>query len=277
MALTLRSNPRISTIQFTRILQKYQSPVAPIAQECYDIIAGSGIDPAIALAFFGRESVFGTRGLSAEIKNWGNVRTPFKPERAIGKHPRNFAIYGTWQDSLRDWCDRINERYVRERGLDTVEKVVPVYAPAADGNSVDDYIRHVNKLVTQWVAEDSIGPPQPPVAAPVPDPAPTAHTPAPAPAARPPTSIVATTLRDELLKASFAHASAVFRPELPLHQYVMSEARAGRPLGNPLGDVKQIKLNGQDYMMQVFALDTLFAPLRQPAEVGRLSDLLKKE
>lgn len=267
MALTLRSSPRISAAQFARVLEKYQSPVAPIAQECYDIVARSGLDPAIALAFFGRESVFGTRGLSAEIKNWGNVRTPFKPERAIGKHPRNFTIYGSWQDSLLDWCDRINERYIRERGLDTVETVVPVYAPAADGNSVDEYIRHVNKLVTQWVAEDSVGPPQAPVAVPAP---------APALSPRAPGSLIAATLRDELLKASFGQVSAVFRPDLPLHQYLINEARAGRSLGNPLGEVRQITINGQDYMLQVFALDTLFAPLQQPDQIGRLSDLLKQ-
>jgi hypothetical protein len=267
MALTLRSSPRISAAQFARVLEKYQSPCAPIAQECYDIIVRSGLDPAVALAFFGRESVFGTRGLSVEIKSWGNVRTPFKPERAAGKHPRNFTIYNSWQDSLIDWCDRMNERYIRERGLDTVEKAVPVYAPAADGNSVEDYIRHVNKMVTQWIAEDSVGPPQAPAPAPAP---------APVLAPRAQGSLVAGALRDELLKASFALVNAVFRPDLPLHQYVLSEARAGRPLGNPLGEIRQITINGQDYMMQVFAQDTLFAPLQQPGEIGRLGDLLKQ-
>ena len=265
MVLTLRSSPRISAAQFARVLQKYQSPAAPAAQECYDIVVRAGIDPAVALVFFGRESVFGTRGLSAEIKNWGNVRTPLKPERAAGKHPRNVTIYATWQDGLQDWCDRINERYVRERGLDTVEKVVPVYAPAADGNAVEDYIRHVNKLVTEWIAEDGVGPSQPPA---------TAH--APSPAAVPAAAVPVASIRDELLRASFAHAGAALRPDLPLHQYVLSEARAGRPLGNPLGEIKQIQLNGQDYMMQVFATDTIFAPLQRPGEVGRLSDLLKK-
>lgn len=270
MPLTFRSNPRISAAQFSRVLEKFQSPCAPIAQECYNIIVGSGIDPAIALAFFGKESTFGTRGLSVEIKNWGNVRTPFKPERAAGKHPRNFTIYNTWQDSLIDWCDRINERYIRERGLDTVETVVPVYAPAADGNSVDEYISFVNRLVTQWIAEDSVGAPQPPVVTPAPTPPDPALTP------RAPTSLVATALRDELIKASFGQVSAVYRQDLPLHQYVMNETRAGRPLGNPLGEVKQITINGQDYMMQVFALDTIFAPLQQPDQIGRLGDLLKQ-
>ena len=265
MPLTVQSAPRISLTQFAGVLQRYQSPCTPSGKECYEIITAAGLDPAVALAFFGHESTFGTTGISGELKNWGNVRTPFKPERAAGKHPRNFTIYATWQDGLQDWCDRMNERYVRERGLDTVEKVVPVYAPAADGNAVEDYIRHVNKLITEWIAEDGAGPAQPPA---------TAH--APAPPAVPAAAVPAGSMRDELLRASFAHAGAALRPDLPLHQYVLSETRAGRPLGNPLGEIKQIQLNGQDYMMQVFALDTIFAPLQRPREVGRLSDLLKK-
>src|SRR5918998_179415 len=102
MSLTFQVAPRISVAQFAAVLDKYGSPCAPIAQECYEIITSSGIDPAVALAFFGRESVFGTRGITPDIKNWGNVRLAFKPERAIGQHPKNFAIYATWQDGLRD-------------------------------------------------------------------------------------------------------------------------------------------------------------------------------
>ncbi len=263
MSFTLRSTPRITVAQFSRVLEKFRSPCAPIARECYDIVGSSGGDPAIALAFFARESVFGTRGLSAEIKNWGNVRTPFRAERASGKHPRNFAIYATWQDSLIDWCERINERYVRERGLDTVEKAVPVYAPAADGNAVDQYIAHINKLVTQWMAEDgqSASPP----------PAPEPSAPTPAVAAAPPNE----TLRDELLKVTFANVNSVYRPDMAMHQFAVRESRAGRPVGNPLSDIKQVKINNQTYLAQVFALDTLYAPAERPGEILRLSDLMK--
>ena len=154
MALTFRSAPRISQAQFARVLQRYRSPCAPIAAECYDIICSYGLDPAVALAFFGHESVFGTRGVAVQTLNWGNVRTPFKVERAVGTHPRNFAIFRSWQDGLRDWCERINERYINQRGLDTVEKAIPVYAPSSDGNNEARYIEHVHQLVAAWIAED---------------------------------------------------------------------------------------------------------------------------
>lgn len=256
MPLTLRSAPRISQAQFNRVLENYKSPCAPFGAECYEIIAASGLDPAVALAFFGHESVFGTRGITTETKNWGNVRTPYKTERAIGKHPKNFAIYATWQDSLRDWCDRINERYIQQRGLDTVEKVVPVYAPSFDGNVPQTYIEHVNKLVAEWIAEDTKN-----------KPANVAKLPADSSAA----------LRTELLRASFAAVGATFRPESAIHRYMLNEARAGRPLGNPLADMQRVKLNGQDYVMQVFALDTLYSPVDRWTEIYRLSDLLKKD
>jgi len=256
MPLTLRSAPRISAAQFKRVLEQYKSPVAPIAQECYDIVARSGLDPAVALAFFGHESVFGTRGISGEIKNWGNVRAPFKPERAVGKHPKNFAIYATWQDSLVDWCERINERYIKQRGLDTVEKAIPVYAPSFDGNVPQQYIEHVNTLVARWIEEEA------------------RQQPATSPKLPSETSAA---LKNDLLRETFAAAGATFRPDTAIHQYVLSELRAGRPLGSPFGEMKQVKLNGQDYVMQIFALDTLYAPVQGSSQVFRLSDLLKKD
>jgi hypothetical protein len=246
MPLTFRSQPRISRGQFTRVLERYGSPCAPIAGECYDIICSNGLDPAVALGFFGHESVFGTRGVAVETLNWGNVRTPVRVERVTGTHPRNFAIFRSWQDGLRDWCERINERYINQRGLDTVDKAIPVYAPSSDGNNERRYIEHVEQLVRDWMAED---------------------TPAP-----PPTTEA---LRDNLLSATFSAASSQYRPDQAFHQYYLNELKAGRPLGNPLSEQRSLTVNGQAYVMQVFALDTIYAPVPRWNEIGRLSDLLK--
>ncbi len=262
MNYTFRSQPRITAAQFSRVLIRYQSPCAPISDECYTIIAQTGLDPAVSLAFFAHESVFGTRGIASETKNWGNVRAPYKPERASGRHPRNFAIYPTWQDGLIDWCDRINERYVNERGLDTVEKAVPVYAPTSDGNQPQAYIDHVNKLIDDWMKEDQIqGAP-----APVPS-TPQAPAPSPIPSNQ--------ALRDALLQTTFANAGSAYNPSHPFHQYMVSEATAGRPLGNPLGDILRFTIGGQDYIIQVFALDTVFSPTQNPSRVLRMSELLR--
>ncbi|GAC1383812.1 MAG: hypothetical protein NVS4B8_07320 [Herpetosiphon sp.] len=154
MPFTFRSPARISGWEFRQVLERYGSPVVTLADECYQIIVAAGLDPAVALAFFGHESVFGTQGTAVRTKNWGNVRTAFDPRRSAGQDPANFVIFHSWQDGLRDWCDRINVRYIKERHLLTPEAALPVYAPSSDGNDVQSYIDHVNRLVQQWIAED---------------------------------------------------------------------------------------------------------------------------
>ncbi len=62
---------------------------------------------------------------------------------------------------------------------------------------------------------------------------------------------------------------------MAMHQFAVRESRAGRPVGNPLSDIKQVKINNQTYLAQVFALDTLYAPAERPGEILRLSDLMK--
>lgn len=245
MAITFRSSPRISQAQFVRVLERFHSPCTPIAAECYNIVRSHGLDPAVALGFFAHESVFGTRGIAVETLSWGNVRTAFRPERAVGMYPRNFAIFRNWQDSLTDWCERINQRYIDERGLDTVEKAIPVYAPSDDDNNVRRYIEHVTELIGDWRAEDG----QPPASP--------------------------TALSDALLNAAFAAAQAQYHPEQAFHQYMLSELRAGRSLGNPLSEQQRVTVDGQAYVIQIFALDTIYAPVPRWNEIGRLSALLK--
>jgi hypothetical protein len=161
VTLTFRHSARISKAHFKRVLEEGTSagisPCAPIADECYDIVVANDLDPAVALGFFAHESQYGCTGYAPKTKNWGNVRTAFKPERTIGQHPANFAIFPDWQTGLLDWCERINVRYIDERGLDTVEAAIPVYAPGVDGNNEAAYIEHVNKLVATWMAEEAGG------------------------------------------------------------------------------------------------------------------------
>ncbi len=263
--LTFQSPPRISEAEFTQVLQRGTSagvsPVAPMAAECYQIIVGYGLDPAVALGFFAHESQFGTTGVTTAAKNWGNVRTAYDPSRADGTVTSasghgQFVKFRTWQDGLRDWCERILNRYIGERGLTTVEAAIPVYAPAADNNDEQAYIDHVNRLVVRWQAED----PQP-TAQPGGDPM--------------------TQLKDALLSAAFSAVGATYHPEWAFHQYAMQEAQAGRFLGSPLGESRRVSVNGQDYAVQVFALDTLYTPIASPesstdwSDVRRLSALLK--
>ncbi len=153
--LPVLSVPRISQAKFADVLKVVGSPAYPHAVGLYAICAGQGVDPAVALAFFGHESTFGTAGLTRQfdLRNWGNVRTP--EDVALGKvlaipGRGNFAQYQTWQAGLLDWCKRIKGPKYAGAGLTTVETIVPKYAPSSDGNAPVNYVRAVRGLVTAW-------------------------------------------------------------------------------------------------------------------------------
>ncbi len=146
--LTFIAPPRIAADAFARVLATGASPAAPDAAALYAICAGHGLDPAVALAFFAHESRYGTRGVAARSRNWGNLR---RGRRAYAVAD-GFAYYRAWPDSLRDWCDLIIARYVAQ-GLATVELALPVYAPSSDGNAPARYVAIVRALVASWSAE----------------------------------------------------------------------------------------------------------------------------
>ena len=149
--LTLLSLPRITQARFVRALVQAHSPAAPEAQKCYAAPLTFGLDPAIALAMFWHESQFATdpKAVALRTLNWGNLRN------GQGRERRNFggwAWYNTWEQGLLDWCALIMVRYVG-RGLDTLEKAIPVYAPERDHNNVAAYIAAVRGLVETWQKE----------------------------------------------------------------------------------------------------------------------------
>lgn len=146
--LTFTGPARISLDKFRSVLQSFKSPVTDQAAELYQTILNYGLDPAVALAFFVRESGAGTavgycNGVnSLDNKNWGNVRG--KENGACG-----FEKFPTWKAGLEAWC-RLMTKYYVNKGLDHMEDAVPVYAPAADGNNVNEYLTTMYRLVLRW-------------------------------------------------------------------------------------------------------------------------------
>lgn len=252
--LAVQAPPRIARQTFEAILQRGGSPAASVGGELYDIIAGYGLDPAVALAFFQHESQFCTTGACArnDLKNWGMQRRPTRAERGAGQ-VGGFTRYGSWQDSVRDWSELILGRYVA-RGLDTVEKIIPVYAPRADRNVPEAYINAIRRLVASWSGRRIT-----------------------------PAVQIATyaSLDQALVSETFLAAEIQYRPEWAFHTFMLNEARAGRPLGAPLGDSKIVTAGNQRFAIQVFALDTLYTPIAEVesetnwGDVRRLSDLLR--
>lgn len=265
--LTFKAPPRISRQVFSDLLHQGTggggpSPAAPYADELYDIIVSYELDPAVALAFFAQESQFCTTGIcrSHDMKSWGGQRAAFNPQRSAGIVRGTygpFVSYHTWPEGVRDWCELILSRYV-DRGLDTVEKAIPVYAPAWDNNVPSIYINNVRRRVAVWQGRA----PGPPIGN---------------------GERRYDDLATGLMMETFRATGQEYYAEWAFHKYVVDETRAGRPLGSPLDESRNIIAGGRRYAVQTFALDTLYTPLSDIegetnwSDVRRLSDLLRAD
>lgn len=253
--LTFKAAPRISQESFTAILRRAGSPAATDAANLYTVITSYGLDPAVALAFFQHESSFCLAGTcaSGDMHNWGMLRRAVKPERAAGSSG-GFVRYASWEDGTRDWCELILFRYIN-RGLDTVEKAVPVYAPSSDNNVPSAYINTIRRVVASWSGRRF-------------EPAPDLHS-------------YTGSLDQALVSETFGSAGITYHPNWAFHTFMLDQARAGRPLGAPMDDSRIITVGGKKFAVQVFAQDTLYTPMADDendtnwSDVRRLSELIQ--
>jgi N-acetyl-anhydromuramyl-L-alanine amidase AmpD len=135
---TLAANPR--------------SPITDDADQYYDLCVQYRINPAVALAFFVKESSKGTAGISTQTLSWGNMRRARNPARTTGTLNTQwgpFAIYKTWLDSLADWCENLLSEVYKGEGRTTVRSVIPKYAPSFENNT-NQYIQQTIDRITQW-------------------------------------------------------------------------------------------------------------------------------
>lgn len=135
----------------SQILAKYNSPAAGTGDTWVRLGIKYGIDPAYGLAFFVHESSAGS------AQNWAGRRCA-----GTSKNPGNikcagyrsccgaFRKYNTWEEGIEAWFELISRYYIKQRGLDTVEKIIPVYAPSEDSNNPQAYINFVNSIVARW-------------------------------------------------------------------------------------------------------------------------------
>jgi hypothetical protein len=147
----------LSRAAFMRILRDAQSPALTEAGALYDALIAAGVRLAPFLAFFRQESRFGLAGIAAQYQthNPGNVRTPEQASAAtIVNTPRGqFATYSDWTTGTRDWAARMRGPKYGGRGLRTVRQVLPIYAPATDGNDPQAYATAVLTIIEQWLKE----------------------------------------------------------------------------------------------------------------------------
>jgi hypothetical protein len=143
--------PSITAEDVEAVLREYNSPAAGTGRAWIALGQQYGIDPAYALAFFIHESTAGTNPGWAGLKpggesthNVGNIICAGYPT-CYGR----FRDYASWDEGIEDWYKLIAKEYVQGRSIQTVEEIVPVYAPAFE-NNVDAYVNAVVSMVDGW-------------------------------------------------------------------------------------------------------------------------------
>ncbi|HMA34387.1 MAG TPA: glucosaminidase domain-containing protein, partial [Chloroflexia bacterium] len=128
------------------------SPIAGEADAYFDLCVQYGINPAVALAFFSKESDRGTTGVAVQTRSWGNQRRARQAARSTGTLQTQwgpFAIYRNWRDSLADWCETLLSEVYKGEGRTTVRSVIPKYAPAFENNTTL-YIHQTLERLSRW-------------------------------------------------------------------------------------------------------------------------------
>ena len=145
------SKPTISASFINRVLATYNSPAAGKGQALYNLGVRYGIDPAFALAFFMHESSFGTAGEATKTLSLGNLRCI--PNYACVDQDRGgYAAFSSWEAGFQAWYELIRNYYVAQRGLTTVDTIIPIYAPTADHNDEAAYIASLKHAISTWQA-----------------------------------------------------------------------------------------------------------------------------
>jgi hypothetical protein len=147
----LRGAPSLTAAEVDSILVAYGSPAAGSGEAWVRLGEAYGIDPAFALAFFIHESSAGTHpGWAGQKKdgttthNIGNIICAGYPT-CYGR----FRDYPTWDEGIDDWYDLIDREYIKDRGTETVDDILPIYAPSFE-NDVEGYSTAVKTMVDAW-------------------------------------------------------------------------------------------------------------------------------
>lgn len=136
---SVEGDPDISANVINTVLLQAHSPAQGLGQVLYDEGKQYHIKPSFALAVFHMESDYGTKGVAPTLHSLGNIRNG----------PDGYRSYATWSDSVTDFYQLISTVYL-PKGLTTVAQIIPVYAPATDGNNPTAYVQGVQSDMASW-------------------------------------------------------------------------------------------------------------------------------
>lgn len=151
----LRGPPSISARTINQILQEAESPAAGSGRYFIQYGREYNIDPAFALAFFRKESRYGTSGVAARTRGIGNIKytSTALPDYSYTAGPANpgpWSAYNSWETSIRGWYHYVvNSRHYFSQGRYTLEEIIPIYCPSTECD-VHGYIADVQQFVQDY-------------------------------------------------------------------------------------------------------------------------------
>ncbi len=129
--------PTISAAGIDKVLRDNHSPAAGLGSYIYDQAKERGINPAFALAMYGQESTFGTKGAAVRNNSFGNIRA--------GRH--GFKHYDDVKQGIDHWMDLMSSNAYHGKSL---AGVIHKYAPGSDGNNPRGYMAYVTNNMNKW-------------------------------------------------------------------------------------------------------------------------------
>ncbi len=143
--INVQGQPTISVGLIEAVLAKARSPARGTGQALYELGAEYDIDPVFALAIFREESVFGTLGEARASLSLGNLR-------CIPEYPcrDGYAWFPNWIAGYDAFYKLIRVEYIGKRGRSLLSQIIPIYAPALDGNDPATYLAVIEDAIAAW-------------------------------------------------------------------------------------------------------------------------------
>jgi hypothetical protein len=143
--LPLAGKPSLDATRVNGILDAYKSPLKGQGKAIVALSAHYNVDDAVALAFFVMESRAGTQREAVVTRSFGNLR-PMPNAPAMD----GYRQYDSWLEGATEWFQVMRTLYLDTMKLNTIEEIVPVYAPATDNNQPPAMIAGIHQLVACW-------------------------------------------------------------------------------------------------------------------------------
>jgi hypothetical protein len=134
----LHGGPSLTASFIDKVLQVNHSPAQGLGTTLYQLSQQYTIDDAVPLAMFHHESNYGLLGVARVTLSIGNIKCSPGYSCYAG-----FRAYASWADSAKDWFELM--KIYLSQGWDTVQKMIPHYAPDGGEPYIDDVLADIKR------------------------------------------------------------------------------------------------------------------------------------